>query len=239
MIFLFFKPKLKPTALLYLEFMTSRASLRRSKQDPPFHKQNWCEKKKEILQSINQPLVNLTPKQQNENHKPDYSLYTESDKETLKLLSCSFDSSTKNPKTLSKKDHPLPHSLIYVVDMKNQKHNNGFLPSNFRLKVQTLGKWLQKFSLKIFFQQTRRVLAAVDTIPQPPSTVFSHCFIEKTQTLHTKGLGRKGGREEGRSGVGATFSFSHSQEIFVNFYWFFVLFPPGECDFVLVMATLE
>jgi hypothetical protein len=39
--------------------------------------------------------------------------------------------------------------------------------------------------------------------------------------------------------VGATFSFSHSQEIFVNFYWFFVLFPPGECDFVLVMATLE
>ncbi len=68
--------------------------------------------------------------------------------------------------------------------------------------MQTLGKWLQKFSLKIFFQQTRRVLAAVDTIPQPPITVFSHCFIEKTQTLHTKGLGRKGGgggREE-RSG---------------------------------------
>jgi hypothetical protein len=37
-VFLFFKPKLKPTALLYLELMMSRASLRRSKQDPPFHK---------------------------------------------------------------------------------------------------------------------------------------------------------------------------------------------------------
>jgi hypothetical protein len=83
MIFLFFKPKLKPTALLYLEFMMSRASLRRSKQDPTFHKQNWCEKKKEILQSINQSLENLTPQQQNENHKPAYSLYTELDKEIL------------------------------------------------------------------------------------------------------------------------------------------------------------
>jgi hypothetical protein len=93
----------------------SRASLRRSKQDPPFHKQNWCEKKKEILQSINQPLENLTPQQQNENHKPAYSLYTESDKETLKLLSFSFDSSTKNPKTLRRITRYPTHSFMWWI----------------------------------------------------------------------------------------------------------------------------
>jgi hypothetical protein len=79
--------------------------------------------------------------------------------------------------------------------MKTKKHNNRFLPSsNFSSKVQHLASDLQKLSLEIFFQQTRRVLAAVDTIPQPPITLFSHYFIEKTQRLHTKGLG--GGREE-------------------------------------------
>ncbi len=53
----------------------------------------------------------------------------------------------------------------------------------------------KSFPWKFFFQQTRRVLAAVDTIHQPPITLFSHCFIEKTQRLHHKRT-MEGGREE-------------------------------------------